>query len=57
MRAELAGSIGRVLPAALLFTREDLISDAGGFAAAIAIGAFLGQAVAVASALRDERRR
>jgi hypothetical protein len=46
-----------VLPVAYLFTREDLISDAGGFAAAIAIGAFLGQAVAVASALRDERRR
>jgi hypothetical protein len=46
-----------VLPAALLFSSQDLFSGSGGIAAAIAIGAFLGQAVAVASALRDERRR
>jgi hypothetical protein len=51
------GSIVQVLPAALLFATEDLISGAGGFAAAIAIGAFLGQVIAVVGAFGNVRRR
>jgi hypothetical protein len=53
----LAGSIRAVLPAALLFTREDLFSGSGGIAAAIAIGAFLGQLGAVMASRSDEDRR
>jgi hypothetical protein len=40
----LAVSILEVLPA-VVFTPEHLFSGAGGFAAAIAIGAFVGQAI------------
>jgi FtsH-binding integral membrane protein len=47
MRAHFTGSIPRVLPVAFLLTREDLISGAGGLAAAIAIGAFAGQAISI----------
>ncbi len=43
-RAHLAGSIRKVLPVAFDHS-GDLFSGAGGFAAAIAIGAFIGQAL------------
>jgi hypothetical protein len=46
-----------VLPVAFLFTREDLFSGAGGLAAAIAIGAFVGQALAIARSKPEARRR
>jgi hypothetical protein len=52
----LAGSIGKVLPVAFI-SLGDLTSVAGGLAASIAIGAFLGQALAVAKAATDEQRR
>jgi hypothetical protein len=52
----LAGSIREVLPAAF-FSVQDLTSIAGGLAAAIAIGAFIGQALAIAAALSDVERR
>jgi hypothetical protein len=56
-RAHLAGSIRAVLPAAFLSVQE-LTSLAGGFAAAIAVGAFIGQAVtAFRPATAMERRR
>jgi hypothetical protein len=45
-----------VLPAAFLFTREDLFSGAGGLAAAIAVGAFAGQAVSILLDLPDHAR-
>jgi hypothetical protein len=53
----LAGSIPRVLPASFLLTREDLFSAAGGLAAAIAIGAFAGQAISILLSLSEESRR
>jgi hypothetical protein len=46
-----------VLPAAYLFTREDLLAVTGGIAAAIGIGAFAGQAVAVLLGSSDQGRR
>ena len=51
------GSIPRVLPVALFFTREELFAVTGGIAAAIAVGAFAGQALAVLSALPEPQRR
>ncbi|HEY5332485.1 MAG TPA: hypothetical protein VIJ21_02990 [Solirubrobacterales bacterium] len=57
-RAHLAGSICEVLPVAIFFTREDLFSGAGGFAAAIAVGAFIGQSLSLFRPTTDwERRR
>jgi hypothetical protein len=53
----LAGSIGQVLPVAFLIGSEHLLSGAGGLAAAIAVGAFLGQVWAVATSMTDEDRR
>jgi hypothetical protein len=53
----LAGSIGQVLPAAFLISPDHLFSGAGGFAAAIAVGAFLGQAWAVATSMTTNERR
>jgi hypothetical protein len=53
----LAGSIGQVLPAAFLISPDHLFAGAGGFAAAIAVGAFLGQAWAVASSMTTDERR
>jgi hypothetical protein len=53
----LAGSIRKVLSAAFLIRPDHLFSGAGGFAAAIAVGAFLGQVWAVATAMTDEDRR
>jgi uncharacterized membrane protein YciS (DUF1049 family) len=53
----LAGSILGVLPAALFFTREDLLAITGGIAAAIAVGAFAGQALAILFALSEPQRR
>jgi hypothetical protein len=53
----LAGSIQRVLPVAFL-SPNGLLTGAGGLAAAIAIGAFFGQARAVfASSTEEDRRR
>jgi ABC-type arginine transport system permease subunit len=52
----LTGSIRAVLPVAFLSV-QDLTSTAGGLAAAIAIGAFIGQVFAVAAAATDEGRR
>jgi hypothetical protein len=46
-----------VLPVLLLFTREEVLSVTGGIAAAIAIGAFGGQAVAVLFSSPDHSRR
>ena len=56
-RAQLAGSIRKVLPVAFLIGPEHLLSGAGGLAAAIAIGAFLGQVWAVATSMTDGDRR
>jgi F0F1-type ATP synthase membrane subunit c/vacuolar-type H+-ATPase subunit K len=54
----LAGSIRAVLPAAFLISPESLFAGAGGIAAAIAIGAFAGQALSViASAPERQRHR
>jgi len=53
----LAGSIGQVLPAAFLISPDHLFSGAGGFAAAIAVGAFLGQVRAVATSMTNNERR
>jgi hypothetical protein len=53
----LAGSIGQVLPVAFLISPDHLFSGAGGFAAAIAVGAFLGQVWAVASSMTTDERR
>jgi hypothetical protein len=55
-RANLAGSICGVLPA-LLFSAQDLFSGAGGFAAAVAIGAFIGQARSGFQATTEQERR
>jgi hypothetical protein len=52
----LTGSIHRVLSVAFL-TPQELLSGAGGFAAAIAVGAFFGQIQAIASSASDEDRR
>jgi hypothetical protein len=46
-----------VLPVSFLVTREDLFSVAGGLAAAIAIGAFAGQAFSILLSLPDDSRR
>ena len=53
----MAGSIGEVLPALFLFTREEVLSVTGGIAAAIAVGAFGGQAMAVLLSWPDHDRR
>jgi hypothetical protein len=53
----LAGSIRKVLSVAFPISPDHLFSGAGGFAAAIAVGAFLGQAWAVATSMTDEDRR
>ena len=53
----MAGSIRAVLPAAYLISPDHLFSGAGGFAAAIAVGAFLGQVWAVASSMTTDERR
>jgi hypothetical protein len=53
----LTGSIGQVLPAAFLISPDHLFSGAGGFAAAIAVGAFHGQVWAVASSMTTDERR
>jgi hypothetical protein len=52
----LAGSIKKVLPVAFISTPE-LTSVVGGVAAAIAIGAFLGQTLAVVVLMSDRQRR
>jgi hypothetical protein len=46
-----------VLPAAFLITPQGLISVAGGLAAAMAIGAFLGQVGAVLMSAAEDGRR
>ncbi|MBS1884724.1 MAG: hypothetical protein JSS97_17385 [Actinobacteria bacterium] len=46
-----------MLPVAFLFTPDGLLSVSGGFAAAIAIGAFFGQATAEFGAASEEARR
>ena len=46
-----------MLPAAFLFTPDELLSVAGGLAAAIAIGAFFGQVSAEFGGVSEERRR
>jgi hypothetical protein len=51
----LAGSIPRVRPAAFLSVQE-LTSLAGGFAAAIAVGAFIGQSISVLRPTTDRER-
>jgi predicted MFS family arabinose efflux permease len=56
-RAELTGSIREVLPVAYLLAPEELFSAAGGIAAAIAIGGFVGQAASIARSLSEDRRR
>jgi|GEM_PF-6152461 len=56
IRAELAGSIHRVLPAGFLSV-DTLSSIVGGLAAAIAIGAFVGQASVSFSSNSDRLRR
>jgi hypothetical protein len=52
----LAGSIQEVLPVAFIPIQE-LTSAVGGVAAAIAIGAFLGQTLAVVVSMDDRQRR
>jgi hypothetical protein len=52
----LAGSIQRVLPVAF-YSPTELFLGAGGFAAAIAIGAFFGQVIAVLTSDSDKGRR
>lgn len=53
----MAGSINRVLPVAFLSV-SDLTSIAGGLAAAIAIGAFIGQSLSLFRPTTElERRR
>jgi hypothetical protein len=54
-RAHLTGSIPRVLPVA--FVSSEFISSVGGVAAAMAIGAFLGQAQPRSIKGSDEVRR
>ena len=50
------GSIGAVLPTAFI-SFQDLTAAVGGLAAAIAIGAFIGQVFAVPVAATDGGRR
>jgi len=52
----LAGSIGEVLPAAFISVQE-LTTAVGGLAAAIAVGAFIGQALASFGPSSDRKRR
>jgi hypothetical protein len=52
----LAGSIPRVLPASFL-SPDTATSITGGLAAAIAVGAFIGQALAVVASATDAERR
>jgi hypothetical protein len=52
----LAGSIRAVLPLAFL-SPDALFAGAGGIAAAIAIGGFAGQCLAIAKSRSDEGRR
>jgi hypothetical protein len=52
----LAGSIRKVLPVAFISTQA-LSSLVGGVAAAIAIGAFIGQTLAVVASMDDRQRR
>jgi hypothetical protein len=52
----LAGSIDRVLPVALV-SIQDVTSTAGGIAAAVAIGAFIGQPLTSFAPASDRRRR
>lgn len=56
-RAVQAGSIRAVLPVALLLTSAGLLAVTGGLAAAIAVGAFFGQVLAIAKRSSDEGRR
>jgi hypothetical protein len=53
----LAGSIPRVLPAAFLISSESLFAGAGGIAAAIAVGAFIGQSLSAFRPTTDRERR
>jgi hypothetical protein len=46
-----------VLPVAYLTTYESLFSGAGGFAAAIAVGAFIGQSLSLFRPTTDRERR
>ena len=46
-----------MLPVAFLFTAEGLLSITGGLAAAIAVGAFMGQVFAVLGSSSEEVRR
>jgi hypothetical protein len=46
-----------VLPVLLLFTRDEVISLSGGVAAAIAVGAFIGQAISVLRSSPEKDRR
>jgi hypothetical protein len=52
----LAGSIRRVLPASFI-SLSNLTSIAGGFAAAIAVGAFIGQALTAFGSGSEKKRR
>jgi hypothetical protein len=52
----LAGSIRTVLPVAFI-SLGDLTSLAGGLAAAIAVGAFIGQALTAFGSGSDKKRR
>jgi hypothetical protein len=52
----LAGSIQRVLPVAFMSV-DELTSVAGGIAAAIAVGAFLGQTLTAFGSASDRQRR
>jgi hypothetical protein len=52
----LAGSIRAVLPAVLI-SPTNLFAGAGGIAAAIAIGGFVGQTLAIVRTVSETRRR
>jgi len=52
----LAGSIRKVLPVAFI-SLGDLTSATGGLAAAIAVGAFIGQTLTAFGSGNDKRRR
>lgn len=52
----MAGSIPQVLPAVLI-SPTNLFAAAGGIAAAIAIGGFAGQAIAIVRSVSEARRR
>jgi hypothetical protein len=53
----LTGSIDQMLPVAFLISPDHLFSGAGGFAAAIAVGAFIGQARSGFQPVTEEERR